>query len=257
MKRFNKKHLIVLFVFSLLITLISINAMAYSKNDIDPANVEFAKSEIFKFVGKDIEPNLIEVNNTEYFFMTDSGDYIVFDTKNGYVSKAYYNIDFNLFPKEDVIQINSIDAFNMAKDFAEEKYSSFKQRNLKLIKDELNDHGPFCKIYNYVWREQKDGIFTPNYVSISICPYTKKVMSYSARSIEVTAPTVPLVSKDEIVDKVKKMYSQSPSIEIELDITLNPITQEDYLRYSVFVYNKEGALGAFMFDAITGEEYRY
>jgi len=156
------------------------------------------------------------------------------------------------------IVLNDAEALEKASAHADQKYASMKSKNMKILNKGMVDRGDH-KEYWYFWREEKDGILTPNFVSIVLNPYCGEIASYNCRDIgDISIPKVNL-SKDEAIAIAKEKHPDARSIKADLDMWL---TREGapLLRWTVAVSLPNRADGTpygltYMINAETGEVY--
>jgi len=268
-----KKKTIIFLIMSILILSIAGGVVAQNlrqdnvkqdgvKNQIiefqsDKVKIEKAKEEIEKFSGYS-SANL-EYKKTQ---KTPDGNVLHFGSKDLYYT---VNEDGQVIGeyhtsqswKSDVI-LNDAEALEKASAHADQKYASMKSKNMKILNQGMIDRGDH-KEYWYFWREEKDGILTPNYVSIVLNPYCGEIASYNCRDIgDIFIPNVNL-SKDDAITIAKEKHPYARSIKADLDIWL---TREGapLLRWTVAVSLPDRADGTahgltYMINAETGEVY--
>ncbi|MCL6612400.1 MAG: PepSY domain-containing protein [Peptococcaceae bacterium] len=129
------------------------------------------------------------------------------------------------------IVINADNAFEIAKKYAQEKYTNFTSRNMKLIKNGIEDLGSH-KQYFYLWREEVNGILTPNYLQVTVNPYVGKVSMYGC--LDVTLPNVnaPKITRDQAINIVRQDYPDVRNPIAELDMWLSE-NGEPLIRWTV------------------------
>lgn len=161
---------------------------------------------------KYLKTNKYPHGNVMQFISTDKSD-LYFVNEEGTVSGMVY---LGLPQKGNII-INDADAFDKAKKFAKDKYENFDSKNMKLIKQRLLNKGSTGN-YWYWWREEINGILTPNYVSIRVSPYTGEVCSYCCLNISLPDIESPKISRESAIDIVKEKYPDIKNINAELDM---------------------------------------
>ncbi len=242
--------------------------------------IDFARSKISEIV--EIESSELEykekTGNSQYVFIAESGETFYYDTIYNYLSVILYSRGGS-YPKDPETSLISIDtAKNNASKYIDKYYPNKninKEENIE--KSELFDHGSH-KRYHLYWREKINGIKGPNFVHLIVNPYNGNVDTYTSRYVEVTAPTTPLITEEEVIAMVKKELKDSvisgeiENIDAELSISVDSESGKDYLRWTVKVkigrkveleheVELEGFdntftytyLAMFEFNAITGE----
>jgi hypothetical protein len=225
-------------------------------------DIEQAKREVRNFAGDgSLEIKLALIENPqqglEYVFENEKNDLYHYNVQQKRVTDVYYNFTFPNM--EQKINISKAEALSKAENFVIEKYKSFRENNMKLIYEQLDDHGQYFKKYNFIWRQENNGILTPNYVSVAVMPNTGQIISFNSRNIELTVPTIiPTIDEEEAINLTRKLFSfEITEVEAVLDIWVNPNIHKDFLRWTVRVEGAENQHRIIMLDAMTGEEVTF
>jgi len=98
-----------------------------------------------------------------------------------------------------------------ARTYAEEKYSDFTKKNMRLIESSPVSHGDAGSEYSYIWREEISSVLTPNTVVVNLNPSTGEIVSYIGIQREIECPLEPKLSRDEAL---KIAAGQFPGIRV-------------------------------------------
>lgn len=223
----------------------------------DKVMIEKAKEEIQKFSGKSSAD--LEYKKTQ---KTPDGDILHFGS-----NERYYTVNEDgqvigeYYPsqswKGDVI-LNDTEALEKASAYAEQKYTSMKTKNMKILNEGIVDRGDH-KEYWYFWREEKEGVLTPNFVSIVLNPYCGEIASFNYRDIgDISIPKANL-SEDDAITIAKEKHPDARSINADLDMWLTR-ERAPLLRWTVSVSLPDRSDGTahgltYMINAETGEVY--
>lgn len=142
-------------------------------------------------------------NKSELYFVNEEGKVL--------------GVEYLGLPQKGDIIINDADAVNKAKKFAKDKYENFDLKNMKLIKQGLLNKGS-SSTYWYWWREEINGLLTPNYVSIRVNPYNGEVCSFRCLNISLPDIQSPRISRESAINTVKEKYKDIKNINAELDM---------------------------------------
>jgi hypothetical protein len=88
---------------------------------------------------------------------------------------------------------------------------------MRLIESNLVSHGDAGSEYLYIWREEKNGVLTPNTVFVNVNPGTGETISYLGIQREIKCLLEPALSRDEAL---KVAAGQFPGIRVT-DATAN------------------------------------
>ncbi|NPV91884.1 MAG: hypothetical protein HPY50_14050 [Firmicutes bacterium] len=127
--------------------------------------------------------------------------------------------------------LNESEAFNLAKKYAEGIYENFDSRNMKMLERGLKDRGSF-KEYDYLWREEVDGISTPNYVSVRVNPYTGRISDYRCQDVGILTIPAAKIDRGQAIELLKKRNPKISNVNAELDVWLTKDSQP-LLRWTV------------------------
>jgi len=145
------------------------------------------------------------------------GEYYVFGTGDGqvYVNARTGVIERATFDsaRKDSrdVRLDRAAAEATARAYAEEKYSGFGKKNMRLTRSDLVSHGDAGSEYSYIWREEISGVLTPNTVVVNLNPSTGEIISYLGIQREIECPLEPKLSRDEAL---KIAAGQFPGIRV-------------------------------------------
>ena len=152
-----------------------------------------ARDSIRVFAGNlNLNPQLAYTGSMEignyYYFTTDNATFTV-NQNSGVVEFAHFGAN-----ESDSITIvyTHDQAMTKAKDFAATKYDSFSSRSWNTIIDQIDTGYDWVynqttgdwtevetqKTYDFVFREEKDGILLPDLVHVSVNPKTGAIIDY-------------------------------------------------------------------------------
>jgi len=177
-----------------------------------PIGVDTAKGNAEEFLGTTAVA--VQFQKTEHL---NHGEYYVFCTGDGqiYVNAYTGAVERASFDRaREGSRENRLEAAEteaIAKAYAEEKYSGFAERNMRLIESKVVDHGDAGSEYAYVWREEINGVLTPNTVVVSLDPDSGDITSYIGIQREIRCPLEPSVTRDEAL---KIATGQFPEIRV-------------------------------------------
>jgi len=121
--------------------------------------------------------------------------------------------------------------------FVKSKYEGFSERNMRLIESGIKDHGAI-KEFNYLWREEQDGVLLPSHVRVGINPESGEVQSFAAKySEKISELPVKKVSRQEAMDLALERVNISTAkvLSTDLDAHNKPGSSEIFLRWRVMV----------------------
>jgi len=145
------------------------------------------------------------------------GEYYVFGTGDGQIyvnarTGVIERVTFDSARKDShEIRLDQAAAEAAARAYAEEKYSGFAEKSMRLIESNLVSHGDAGSEYSYIWRERIKGVLTPNTVVVNVNPSTGEIVSYIGIQREVQCPLEPALSRDEAL---KVAAGQFPGIRV-------------------------------------------
>ena len=145
------------------------------------------------------------------------GEYYVFGTGDGqvYVNARTGVIERATFDSARKgchdIRLDPAAAEVAARAYAEEKYSGFTKKNMRLTGSNLVSHGDAGSEYSYIWREENKGVLTPNTVVVNLNPSTGEVITYIGIQREIKCPLEPKLSRDEAL---KVAAGQFPGVRV-------------------------------------------
>ena len=151
------------------------------------------------------------------------GEYYVFGTGDGQIyvnarTGVIERVTFDSARKDShEIRLDQAAAEAAARAYAEEKYSGFAEKSMRLIESNLVSHGDAGSEYSYIWRERIKGVLTPNTVVVNVNPSTGEIVSYIGIQRKVQCPLEPALSRDEAL---KVAAGQFPGIRVT-DATAN------------------------------------
>jgi hypothetical protein len=154
------------------------------------------------------------LNQGEYYVFGTGDGQVYVNARTGVIERATFNS-----AREDSrdIRLDRAAAEATARAYAEEKYGGFVEKRMRLIEPNLVSHGDAGSEYSYIWREEIDGVLTPNTVVVNLNPSTGEVISYIGIQREITCPLEPKLSRDEAL---KVAAGQFPGIRVT-DATAN------------------------------------
>ncbi|GAB7015416.1 PepSY domain-containing protein [Methanogenium cariaci] len=246
------------FIIAIMGIFVTISAV-YAVIATAPIGVDIAKEKVQEFVN-DPSAN-IQYQNTKCL---NIGDYYTFSTGNGQVYVNMYTgvverASFNDARKSSgEIRPDSAGVEMVAREYAEEKYSGFADMNMQLIKSDLRNHGDAGSENSFIWRENIEGVLTPNTVVVNIHPVSGWIVSYIGIQREINCVLEPELSEE---DALKIAEKQFPGIEVtektaELTIEytkpgLQSLTWVITMKGKPKDYVLQG--GLVVIDALTGE----
>jgi hypothetical protein len=145
------------------------------------------------------------------------GEYYVFGTGDGQVyvnarTGAVERATFDSARKDSRdVRLDRAAAEATARAYAEEKYSGFGKKNMRLTRSDLVSHGDAGSEYSYIWREEISGVLTPNTVVVNLNPSTGEIISYLGIQREIKCSLEPKLSRDEAL---KIVAGQFPGIRV-------------------------------------------
>ncbi|WP_292366510.1 PepSY domain-containing protein [Methanoculleus sp. UBA208] len=145
------------------------------------------------------------------------GEYYVFGTGDGQIyvnarTGAVERATFDSARKDSRdVRLDRAAAEATARAYAEEKYSGFGKKNMRLTRSDLVSHGDAGSEYSYIWREEISGVLTPNTVVVNLNPSTGEIISYLGIQREIECSLEPKLSRDEAL---KIAAGQFPGIRV-------------------------------------------
>ncbi|MDN7024770.1 hypothetical protein FGU65_07705 [Methanoculleus sp. FWC-SCC1] len=187
-------------IIAIICIFITVSAAA-AANAGAPIGVDIAKGKAQEFINTPDET--VQYQKTENLNL---GDYYIFNTGEGQVYVNAYTgtverASFSHAQKDSHdIRLDPAEAEAVAMVYAGEKYGGFAGKNMQLVESNLLSHGDAGSEYTYVWREEVDGVLTPNTVVVSLDPGSGDVTSYIGIQREIRCPLEPKVTRDEALN---------------------------------------------------------
>lgn len=162
-----------------------------------PIGVDIAKGKAQEFINA--PDATVQYQKTEHLNL---GDYYVFNNGEGQIYVNAYTgtverASFSHAQKDSHgIRLDPAGAEAVAMAYAGEKYSVFAEKNMQLIESNLLSHSDEGSEYTYVWREEVEGVLTPNTVVVNL-EENGDVTSYIGIQREIQCTLEPKVTRNE------------------------------------------------------------
>jgi len=224
-----------------------------------PIGVDTAKENVQVFVN---DPSVnIQYQDTKCLNL---GDYYTFSTGNG---QLYVNVQTGMVERASFndarkssgeVRFDNARAKMVAREYAKEKYSGFADMNMKLIKSDSENHGDAGSEYSFIWRENVEGVLTPNTVVINVNPASGGIVSYIGIQRKINCVLEPELSEEDALRIAEKQFPDIRATETTAELSIE-YTKPDLqsLTWVVTVKGKpedhvlQG--GLVVIDALTGE----
>ena len=230
---------------------------AAAHDDVASSQIEKAKGSVREFVGRDIDLTYVHLEEHGYrdIILKSGQDYYFVDSANNMVVSTFSE----RITTSSKYRVSKGDAERIALDFALKHYPGFFRNNLQ-PEQGPEESSPFIGGYVFKWRQYLDRVPTPNTVKV-ITDNVGRVGIYSARDVQVTVPTTPMVSQQQALRIAEQALDLSPAKEsISLDIGPE-LTGRQMLRWTIRLEGQSnvsatpgsGASAEIVIDALTGE----
>jgi|GEM_PF-3790367 len=188
---------------------------------------------------KDLEP--VEFpRGVEYRFKGQNATYGMDERSNEVTSILWHNERGTNFV------ISSDEALKQAYKTARRYFRQFDVKNFELIMAEQVDHGITAE-YHFLWREMRDGVLYPSYVTVSINPETGAPMLFSAQNFDVADSVRPKLTREQAIAKAKSLASSDTTKVKAADFDVWILNAQPAPRWHVELASDDG-LKVEMFD---------
>lgn len=202
---------------------------AEAHDQISAQQIAAAKASVSTFLGRTIPLEYVHLEEHGYrdIILRNGENYYFVDARNMLVSSIFSS----RFRAVTPTPIAKATAQQVALSFAVQHYPNFSLYDLQPAYGP-EETSPYPGGYVFEWRQYVDGVTGPNYVKVTT-DALGVVAIYSARDVPVTAPSEPMVQREQAIAIAQREVDATPrNVSSALDIGAE-ITGRQILHWTV------------------------